>query len=61
MSKWFCNKCKVELEEALINTFYLGMDGQIEGLNCPKCGASYIMEDIATGKLARAEKSVEEK
>ena len=61
MSKWFCNKCKVEMEEDLINVFYLGVDGQIEGLKCPECGDCYIMEDKATGKLLRAEKSVEEK
>lgn len=61
MSRWFCNKCRVEMEEALINISYLGVDGQIEGLKCPKCGASYITEDIATGKLARGEKLIEEK
>jgi hypothetical protein len=49
------------MEEALINISYLGVDGQIEGLKCPKCDASYITEDIATGKLARGEKLIEEK
>ncbi len=49
------------MEEDLINVFYLGVDGQIEGLKCPECGDCYIMEDKATGKLLRAEKSVEEK
>ena len=28
---------------------------------CPKCGASYVTEDIAIDKLAKGEKMIEEK
>jgi hypothetical protein len=49
------------MEKAFIRTHYLGVEGEIEGLKCPICYASYIMEETAVGKLARAERSVEEK
>ncbi len=49
------------MEESLIQTYYLNVEGEIEGLRCPKCGLCYMTEEIATGRLARAEKSVESK
>lgn len=30
-------------------------------LRCPKCGQVYIPEDLAKGKMAQLEKSLEEK
>jgi hypothetical protein len=61
MTKWFCDKCNKEMEEALLSVYYLGVYGTIEGIRCPKCRTCYVPEDIAIGKLARAERSIEEK
>jgi hypothetical protein len=44
VEKWNCNKDKVEMEEANIQTYYLSVDGNTPGLRCPVCGACYVLE-----------------
>ena len=61
MAEWHCFKCKVEMEETEVPMEYLDIDGETEGLECPKCGVRYILEDIAMTKVAKAEKMIENK
>ena len=61
MAAWHCYKCKVEMEEAEIAVLYLDIDGEAEGIQCPECGVKYILEEIATTKVAKAEKMIENK
>ena len=61
MTEWRCFKCEEKMEEAEVAMEYLEIDGEAEGLECPKCSARYILEDIATTKVAKAEKMIENK
>lgn len=61
MAEWYCFKCKQRTERTEVKLVYMDIDGKSEGLRCPKCGATYITEEIATDKLARAEKMIEQK
>ena len=61
MAEWYCFKCKEKMEPSELQMVYLEVDGTTEGIKCPQCGASYVTEDVATDKLARAEKMIEEK
>jgi len=47
--------------EAEISMEYMDIEGEAEGLVCPKCGAKYIPEEVAMGKVAKAEKMIENK
>jgi len=49
------------MDETEVSMEYLDIDGEAEGLECPKCSARYILEDIATTKVAKAEKMIENK
>ena len=49
------------MEETDVPMEYLDIDGEAEGLECPKCNARYILEDIATTQVAKAEKMIENK
>ena len=61
MADWYCFKCKEKVEETEIDLVYMEIEGKQVALKCPKCGASYITEDIAVNKMARTEKMIEEK
>ena len=61
MTEWHCFKCKEKMEETEVSMEYLDIDGEAEGMECPKCGAKYILEEIATTKVAKAEKMIENK
>jgi hypothetical protein len=63
---WYCFKDKVPMMESDINLVYTARDDyqrnfNFKGLKCPKCGASYIPENLAIGRLATAEGMVEGK
>ena len=61
MAEGNCFKCKEKMQPAEIDMVYLEIENKTEGLKCPKCGASYITEEIAVGEMARGEKMIEEK
>ena len=58
---WHCFKCKEKMVEGEIRLVYLEIEGTQVGLMCPKCGAQYIPEELAIGKLAKGEKMIEDK
>ena len=58
--EWYCFKDKVAMAEADIKLNYQAHDDyskdfNFKGLKCPKCGAIYIPEKMATGRLSTAE------
>lgn len=61
MSNWHCFKCKEEMQEEEITVIYLEIDAPVEAIKCPKCGVSYITEEIAVGPLATGELKIEQK
>ena len=61
MAEWYCFKCNEKAEAAQITLVYMEIEAKQEGLRCPKCGASYITEEMAIDKVAKAEKMIEEK
>lgn len=56
-----CNKCKCGLSEIDTQFTYLDKKFRHKVLRCPQCGQVFIPEDLAKGKMAKLEKSLEEK
>ena len=57
---WYCFKDKVAMVETDVELIYLvskdySKDFTFKGIKCPKCGAIYIPEKLAIGRLATAE------
>ena len=61
MANWHCSKCKEEMKEEELTVIYLEIDAPIQGIKCPKCGVSYITEEVAIGALAQGELQIEQK
>ena len=64
--EWYCFKDKVAMLETDVNLTYFvsddySRDFTFKGLKCPQCGAIYIPEHMAVGRLATAEGMVEGK
>jgi hypothetical protein len=57
----FCEKCKVSLVKKEARFNYLGNAFPVELPVCPKCGFIYVPEELATGKILRVERSLEDK
>jgi hypothetical protein len=60
-SEWSCTGCGKPLE--IIKVGFSYMKGNFEVLlpACPACGVVMIPEDMATGKMAEAERILEDK
>jgi RNase P subunit RPR2 len=58
---WICDKCKKHLLISKVKMRYLSGNFEVELMKCPECGAVYIGEDLATGKMLEVEKSLEDK
>lgn len=57
MSKWYCNICKVEMEEVddiQINFGDMNLP-EAEGLRCPACGMEMLESEYVLDQLASAE------
>ena len=59
--KRICNKCKCELEEMDTQFAYLDKKFRHKVPRCPQCGQVFISEELAKGKMAQLEKTLEEK
>ena len=58
---WICDKCKKELILNKVKVSYLGGNFEVELMKCPECGAVFIGEDLALGKMLEVEKGLEDK
>ena len=61
MVEWHCFKCEEEMIDAEILMEYLDIEGEANGVECPKCGTKYILEEEATTRMAKGEKMIENK
>lgn len=59
-SKMICSRCneKMVMKEMIFS--YLGKNGSIETLRCPKCGRVYISEELREGYINTMEYFLEE-
>ena len=60
-SGWICGSCGLEMQPGKVDISYLGNTFQVELLKCPQCGLVMIPEELATGKMAEVEKTLEDK
>ena len=58
-NKLICAKCRVPLEEGLVDFNYMGYAFSAEVPRCPQCGYVYISEELAAGKIRDVEASLE--
>jgi hypothetical protein len=58
---WLCAACNAALEQGKIQVAYMGSEFAVDLLRCPKCGIVLIPEELATGRMAEAEKILEDK
>lgn len=56
-----CARCNVELTLAKAYFSYLDHSFHTEVLRCPQCGQVFIPENLARGKMAEVEISLEDK
>jgi hypothetical protein len=59
--KLTCMKCGVLLEKRSVRLTYLENGFPVELPVCPICNFVFIPEDLATDKILRVEKSLEDK
>jgi hypothetical protein len=56
-----CAKCNVPLEAGKVTVEYLGSAYPVDLLKCPQCGLVLVPEDLALGRMAEVEKTLEDK
>ena len=58
---WICARCGVPLKLGKANIAYLGNAFPVDLLQCPSCGLVWIPEELALGRMAEVEKTLEDK
>ena len=58
---WVCGRCHIALKPAKANIAYLGNAFPVDLLTCPQCGLVWIPEELALGRMAEVEKTLEDK
>lgn len=56
-----CSKCGVELELLEVSAEYLGHHFSEKLPRCPECGQIFVSEELASGKIADVELTLEQK
>jgi hypothetical protein len=59
--KWVCAACQKTLVIRPVEISYMGSAFPVNLPCCPQCGQVYLPEDLALGKMADVEKSLEDK
>lgn len=59
--KLICSRCNAALEPHKAHFSYLDHSFSTEVMRCPVCGQVYIPENLAKGKMAQVEVSIEDK
>jgi len=59
--KIICEKCQLPLAKAKTKLTYQGIDFDVALLRCPKCGQTFIPEDLALGRMHELEITLEDK
>jgi ribosomal protein L37AE/L43A len=58
---WTCSKCNVALTMRNVSVAYLGSSFPVDLPRCPKCGQTFITEEMAVVTMAEVEKLLEDK
>jgi hypothetical protein len=58
---WICAACGIPLKAAKVDIAYLGNAFPVDVLKCPQCGNVWIPEELALGRMAEVEKTLEDK
>ena len=58
---WSCAACGGELEIMKIGFSYMKGNFEVDLPACPDCGLVLVSEELATGKMAEAERILEDK
>jgi NAD-dependent SIR2 family protein deacetylase len=58
---WRCSKCDMPLSMRKVSVAYLGSSFPVDLPRCPKCGQTYITEEMALVTMAEVEKLLEDK
>ena len=58
---WLCGSCGIALEPGKVTVSYLDNAYPVEMLRCPRCGLTWVPEELALGKMAEVEKILEDK
>jgi rubredoxin len=58
---WACADCGEPLKPGKVDISYLGSSFPVELLKCPNCGLVFVPEELALGKMAEVEKTLEDK
>jgi predicted RNA-binding Zn-ribbon protein involved in translation (DUF1610 family) len=60
-NNWLCASCGIPLQPGKVTVSYLNNAYPVEMLRCPRCGLTWVPEEIALGKMAEVEKILEDK
>jgi len=58
---WLCAACGIALQPGKVTVSYLNNAYPVELLRCPRCGLTWVSEELALGKMAEVEKTLEDK
>lgn len=58
---WICETCGVALVSVTVRVRYVGTTLSVGMPRCPRCGMVMVTEKTATGKIAEAERVLEDK
>ena len=60
-NNWLCAGCGIALQPGNVTVSYLDNAYPVELLRCPRCGLTWVPEEIALGQMAEVEKALEDK
>lgn len=60
-SGWICNRCNLPLEIQKVRLQYMRVIFAVNLPACPRCGLMLVDEELAIGKMAEAEQTLEDK
>ncbi|BAF58862.1 MAG: hypothetical protein HPY89_07335 [Pelotomaculum sp.] len=58
---WQCFRCGLPLVLGKVTVTYMDNKFPVELFKCPGCGLVLVPEEMATGKMAEVEKTLEDK
>lgn len=59
--KLICDRCQLPLARAKTKCTYQGVKFEADFPRCPKCGQTFVSEDLALGKMHELEIEMEDK